>query len=423
MAYDVQPGTGGRKVGVAIVGLGGAVATTLAAGLDLLGKGAVGREGLPLGEYPDGAFGLAGYDAIEVAGWDLDPRDLAAAARHHGVVSDSLLKVAETALSDMRPWAARGDRDYCRNIEGGNLVDANSKRATIQRLKDDLRRFREERGLDGLVVLNLASTERKVDEDHEDYATIDAFEDALDRDADTIGPAMLYAYAAISEGMPYGNFTPSVGAEIPALIALAEQTGAPLAGRDGKTGQTLMKTILAPAVRARALKVEGWYSTNILGNGDGKALDDPASLGSKLSTKGDVLDQMLGYRVKDHIVQISYYPPRGDDKEAWDNIDVSGFLGERMQVKLNFLCKDSILAAPLAIEIVRCLDLAKRRHEAGPIDALATFFKAPLVSEGEAVHAFGEQHATFLSWLAEGPVPSPAATSGEVVKALATAAE
>jgi myo-inositol-1-phosphate synthase len=174
---------------------------------------------------------------------------------------------------------------------------------------------------------------------------------------------MLYAYAAIAEGVPYGNFTPSLAADVPALKELAARRNVPVAGKDGKTGQTMLKTVLAPALRSRALYVEGWFSTNILGNRDGLALKDPDSLKSKLDTKGTVLDSILGYEVEDHVVDINYYRPRGDSKEAWDNLDVVGFLGQKMQIKVNFLCKDSVLAAPLVIEIARVLDLAQQRGE------------------------------------------------------------
>jgi myo-inositol-1-phosphate synthase len=212
---------------------------------------------------------------------------------------------------------------------------------------------------------------------------------------------MLYAYAAISERVPYGNFTPSVAADIPALIEFAEKKGVPIAGNDGKTGQTFIKTVLAPALKTRALKVEGWYSTNILGNRDGLALSNEDSLRSKVKTKGSVLDDILGYKVEDHIVDIRYYRPRGDNKEAWDNIDISGFLGQTMQIKVNFLCKDSILAAPLAIEIARCLDLAKRRGDKGVLEELGIFFKFPMTKtkNEKAENALVKQEEILLNWL------------------------
>ena len=227
------------------------------------------------------------------------------------------------------------------------------------------------------------------------------FEKALDEDSSDISPAMLYAYAAMTKGIPYGNFTPSVAADIPAFIELAELRKVPIAGKDGKTGQTFIKTVLAPALRSRALKVDGWYSTNILGNRDGLALSNEDSLASKVKTKSSVLEDILGYEVEDHLVDIRYYRPRGDNKEAWDNIDVSGFLGQTMQIKVNFLCKDSILAAPLAIEIARCLDLAKQRGESGIQEQLSVFFKLPMSRSGKPEQAFHRQEEMLLKWLGQ----------------------
>ena len=223
---------------------------------------------------------------------------------------------------------------------------------------------------------------------------------------------MLYAYAAILEDAGYGNFTPSTGADVPALIALAEARGVPLAGKDGKTGQTFVKTALAPGLKARALTVDGWFSTNILGNRDGEALRKAGSLASKIGTKGSVLDQILGYEVEDHVVKINYYRPRGDAKEAWDNVDLVGFLGQRMQLKINFLCKDSILAAPLAIDIARCLDLASRSGRGGVMEPMGVFFKGPMTTDVAAIpeHDFGKQQAAFVDWLG-GLAPAETAAS------------
>jgi myo-inositol-1-phosphate synthase len=253
-------------------------------------------------------------------------------------------------------------------------------------------------------MINLASTEKFVDKSSSVFASLKGFEQALDSDAPEIAPAMLYAYAAIDEGVGYANFTPSVAGDIPALVEFAKQNGVPLAGKDGKTGQTMIKTVLAPAFKTRALKVEGWYSTNILGNRDGLALSHPESLKSKVTTKGSVLDDILGYRVEDHIVDIRYYKPRGDNKEAWDNIDVTGFLGQPMQIKVNFLCKDSILAAPLVIEIARVLELAKRRGDGGVQEQLSVFFKLPQVKDESAQcpeHALHKQEQMLFEWLAK----------------------
>ena len=347
--------------------------------------------------------GLADYRDIVFAGWDVNGDDLGTAAETHGVISKDLLADGAQALSGIRPWQAVGSERFCRNIDGTNKYVARSHRDAVERIAQDLERFRRDSGADGVVVMNLASTERWPDLSAPVLNSLDDFERGLDRNDEAIGPAMLYAYAAVSHGFPYGNFTPSVAADIPALVELAGKRNVPIAGKDGKTGQTMMKTVIAPALRARALHVDGWFSTNILGNRDGLALDDPDSLRSKLNTKGSVLDQMLGYPVEDHIVDIRYYRPRGDDKEAWDNIDVTGFLGQRMQIKVNFLCKDSILAAPLVIEIARVLGLAERRGDGGVQEQLSTFFKAPMVRNGHGPeHAFHAQERMLLDWLGRG---------------------
>lgn len=401
-----------RRVGVAVVGLGGAVATTAAAGLELLRLGAVGPAGLPLagltdptGRTLEDATGLVPYDGLVLGGWDLDDSDLAKAASVHGVLDHRQIELAGPGLSQVRPWPAAGDAEFCRNVVGGNTVLAEGRRAQAAAIRADLRRFRSDSSLDGCVVVNLASTERWPDLASAALQTPEAFEAGLDADDPSISPGMLYAYAAIMEDCGYANFTPSLAADAPALVALAEQRGVPVAGKDGKTGQTMMKTVLAPAFRSRALHVEGWYSTNILGNRDGLALDDPASLASKIDTKGKVLDSILGYPVEDHVVRIDYYRPRGDQKEAWDAIDLIGFLGQRMQIKVDFQCRDSILAAPLALELARLLDLAQQRGQGGVQEHLGWFFKAPMTPGGrQAEHALHRQEQVLLDWLARADV-------------------
>lgn len=381
------------KLGIAVVGIGGAVGTTMAAGLELLRAGAIDTTGLPLA----GVDGLVGYDEIEFAGWDLFSDHLAAAAAEHEVLTHKQFVAVEEKLKQIKPWPAIGDPRFLSNIDGQNLVGGGSHRDSIAKIRDNISEFRGR--CDSVVVINLASTEKLTDDGNEIFNSLASLESALDANSEAISPAMLYAYAAIAEGVPYGNFTPSLSADILALIEFAEKQNVPVAGKDGKTGQTFIKTVLAPALRSRSLHVDGWYSTNILGNRDGLALSNEDSLASKVKTKASVLDDMLGYDVEDHIVDIRYYRPRGDNKEAWDNIDISGFLGQPMQIKVNFLCKDSILAAPLAIEIARCLELAKRRGQGGIQEQLSVFFKLPM-SKGTPVHAFHEQEAMLLSWLA-----------------------
>lgn len=381
------------KLGIAVVGIGGAVGTTMAAGTELLRAGAIDTRGLPLADVE----GLIDYSEIEFAGWDLFSDHLAAAAAEHDVLTHKQFVAVEERLKQIKPWPAIGDPRFLSNIDGRNLVVGGSHRDSIAKVREDISEFRTR--CDSVVVINLASTEKLTDDGNEIFNSLASFEAALDANSEAISPAMLYAYSAIAEGVPYGNFTPSLAADIPALIEFAAKQNVPVAGKDGKTGQTFIKTVLAPALKSRSLHVDGWYSTNILGNRDGLALSNEDSLASKVKTKASVLDDMLGYDVEDHIVDIRYYRPRGDNKEAWDNIDISGFLGQPMQIKVNFLCKDSILAAPLAIEIARCLELAKRRGQGGIQEQLSVFFKLPM-SGGKPVHEFHKQEAMLLSWLA-----------------------
>ncbi len=388
----------GERVGIAVIGLNGAVATTAAAGIAMIRAGSNDLSGLPLAARD--VDGMAAYRDLYFGGWDLSHDDLATAAMRHGVIGEKELASGASSLSAMRPWPAVGSTDFCANIDGANKIAAPGHRAAVERIQQDLATFKADQNLDRVVMVNLASTERKADLDAPALASVDGFERGLDEDDAAISPAMLYAYAAIVSDTPYANFTPSVAADVAPLAELAGRRGVPVAGKDGKTGQTLMKTVIAPALRDRALHVDGWFSTNILGNSDGLALDDPKSLASKVDTKKSVLDQILGYPVEDHIIMIHYYKPRGDNKEAWDNIDLTGFLGQKMQLKLNFLCKDSVLAAPLAIEIARCLALAQRRGDGGVQEQMGIFFKMPQTAGGnEAIHAFGEQQLILDRWL------------------------
>ncbi|MCU0239631.1 MAG: inositol-3-phosphate synthase [Pyrinomonadaceae bacterium] len=382
-----------RKLGIAIIGIGGAVGTTMVAGIELLKKGKIDKTGLPLADFD---ADLVGYIDIIFAGWDLHGENLAVAAEEHDVLTHKQFVAVEEDLRQIKPWRAVGNKEFLANVEGENVFAKASHREVISSIRNDLQSFKQL--CDQVIVINLASTEKLADEGNEIFNSLTSFEKALDEDSVEISPAMLYAFASIAEKIPYGNFTPSVSVDIPALIEFAQQNGVPIAGKDGKTGQTFIKTVIAPALKSRALHVDGWFSTNILGNRDGLALSDSDSLASKVKTKQSVLDEILGYDVEDHIVDIRYYRPRKDNKEAWDNIDISGFLGQPMQLKVNFLCKDSILAAPLAIEIARCLDLAKKRNESGIIEALSVFFKLPM-TESKAEHAFHKQEDILLDWL------------------------
>ena len=386
-----------KKLGIAVVGIGGAVGTTMAAGIDLLRQGKIDTRGLPLAKIA--VDGMAGYSDIVLAGWDLFGENLAAAAAEHDVLTHKQFVAAEASLKQIKPWPAVGNDVFLSNINGQNFIQTASHRETIARLQADISGLKAM--CETVVVINLASTEKLAAEGNEIFNSLASFEAALDANSPELSPAMLYAYAAIAEGVPYGNFTPSLAADIPALIEFATRQNVPIAGKDGKTGQTFIKTVLAPALRSRALHIDGWYSTNILGNRDGLALSNEDSLASKVKTKSSVLDDMLGYDVEDHLVDIRYYRPRGDNKEAWDNIDISGFLGQPMQIKVNFLCKDSILAAPLAIEIARCLDLAGKRGGGGVQEQLSVFFKLPMTGGGKPEHAFHRQEQMLFDWFAK----------------------
>jgi len=341
---------------------------------------------------------LAPLDDMVFAGWDLRSDDAYEAAVSHDVIPRHLLDQVKEELTAIRPWSATASSKFLFSMAGKNLVQAKNAREEISILEQNLLSFKEKNRVDRIVMVNLTSTEKftAVEDVH---TSIEAFEAGLDRSDERISPAMKYLYAACKLGIPHVNFTPSL-TKIPALERLAEKTGTPIAGEDGKTGQTLLKTVLAPMFSLRDLQVDGWYSTNILGNNDGLVLNDPASNKTKITSKQSVLDSILGYKVQDHQVHIHYYKPRGDAKEAWDNIDVSGFLGERMQIKVDFLCKDSILAAPLALDLVRLIDFAKIHGERGIQRQLSMFFKAPYHTEGEQpIHDLFKQNDMLMKWV------------------------
>ncbi len=387
----------GRKVGVCIIGLNGAVATTITAGVALMKKGLVPRRGM----ITEGTLGkkldLVSLDDLVFGGWGVVEESSYEAALHHRVVRRDQLDQVKEELSSLKPWPAVVSSKFLKSMQGHYRVAAKSTRDELLQIEKDLLTFKATHKLEDLVMVNLASTE-KFCEVQDVHRSLAAFEAGLDSNDDRISPAMKYYYAACKLGVPHVNFTPSL-TKVPALEELAEKCGVPVAGEDGKTGQTLLKTVLAPAFALRDLHVDGWFSTNILGNNDGLVLNDPESNKTKIVSKQKVLDSILGYHVDDHQVHIHYYKPRGDDKEAWDNIDVSGFLGERMQIKVDFLCKDSILAAPLALDLVRLIDCAKRNGEKGIQRQLSMFFKAPYHNEGEQpTHDFFKQNDILNRW-------------------------
>jgi myo-inositol-1-phosphate synthase len=396
----VRPAEG--RLGVLCVGLG-AVSTTLIAGVELIRRGLGEPVGsltqlgtLRLGRRTDGRaplirdlVPLADLDDLVFGAWDVFPDDAYVAAAKAGVLEvERHLEPVADALRAVRPMPAAFDPDYVKRLDATHTKGAMPRRAMLDAIRDDIRAFREEHGCDRLVMIWCGSTEVYIDPGsaHADRAALDA---AIDADDPAISPSMLYAYAALLEGVPYANGAPNLTVDAPALRDLASDAGVPICGKDFKTGQTMVKTALAPMFKARMLGMEGWYSTNILGNRDGEVLDDPESFRSKEHSKLGVLDTILQpelypglYGDIDHVVRINYYPPRGDNKEGWDNIDFFGWLGYPMQLKVNFLCRDSILAAPLALDLVLFLDLAQRAGMGGIQEWLSFYFKSPQTAPG-----------------------------------------
>ena len=348
-----------------------------------LGKRTEGRSPLIKDFVP-----LASLDDVVFGGWDIFEEDSYEAARTAGVLEPSLLEQVKPEMQAIRPWPAVFDRRYVKRLDGPNVKKGANKRELAEQLRDDIKRFKAEHKLERLVMIWCGSTEIYLTES-EAHASVESFEQGLEANDPNIPSSMIYAYAAIKEGIPYANAAPNLSADIPALLQLAEQTGSPVAGKDLKTGQTLIKTIIAPGLKARLLGIEGWYSTNILGNRDGEVLDDPESFKTKEESKKSVLDYILQpnlypelYEKLCHVVRINYYPPRGDNKEGWDNIDIFGWLGYPMQLKINFLCRDSILAAPIVLDVALMLDLAKRAGMDGIQEWLSFYFKSPMHAPG-----------------------------------------
>jgi myo-inositol-1-phosphate synthase len=389
------------KLGILLVGMG-AVSTTTIAGVLAVRRGLAKPIGaltqmgtIRLGKRTEGRsplikdfVPLASLDDVVFGGWDIFEEDSYEAARTAGVLDASLLEQIKPEMQAIRPWPAVFDRRYVKRLDGPNVKKGANKREFADQLRDDIERFKAEHKLERLVMIWCGSTEVYLTES-EAHATIESFEQALEANDPNIPSSMIYAYATIKEGIPYANAAPNLSADVPALLQLAEQNGSPVAGKDLKTGQTLIKTIIAPGLKARLLGVEGWYSTNILGNRDGEVLDDPESFKTKEESKKSVLDYILQpnlypelYEKLCHVVRINYYPPRGDNKEGWDNIDIFGWLGYPMQLKINFLCRDSILAAPIVLDVALLLDLAKRAGMDGIQEWLSFYFKSPMHAPG-----------------------------------------
>ena len=364
-------------------GLAAPIGSLTQMGTVRLGKRTEGRSPLIKDFVP-----LASLDDVVFGGWDIFEDNCYEAATTAGVLEADLLDRIRPELEGVRPMSAVFDRRYVKRLDGPNVKKGKSKKHLAEQLREDMRRFKQENNCDRLVMVWCGSTEVFLTESPA-HATLDAFERALEASEVDIPSSMIYAYAAIKEGIPYANAAPNLSADVPALMELANRTGSPLAGKDLKTGQTLIKTIIAPGLKARLLGVEGWYSTNILGNRDGEVLDDPESFKTKEESKKSVLDYILQpnlypelYKDLCHVVRINYYPPRGDNKEGWDNIDIFGWLNYKMQLKVNFLCRDSILAAPIVLDVALLLDLAKRAGMDGIQEWLSFYFKSPMHAPG-----------------------------------------
>jgi len=392
---EIAPPRG--KLGVLLVGLGAVSTTTIAGTIAIRKKlakpiGSLTQMGtIRLGKRSEGrspkineVVPLAGCDDLVFGGWDIFEEDCYAAACTAGVLEASLLTQIRSELEAITPMPAVFDKRYVKRLDGPNVKKGKHKRDLAEQLIADIRAFKQRHGCDRLVMLWVGSTEVYL-QPSAVHQSLAAFERGLEGSDDAIPSSMVYAYAALREGIPFANAAPNLTADIPAMLELAERTAAPVAGNDMKTGQTLIKTIIAPGLKARLLGVKGWYSTNILGNRDGEVLDDPESFKTKEESKKSALDYIFQphlypdlYKDLCHVVRINYYPPRGDNKEGWDNIDLVGWLGYPMQLKINFLCRDSILAAPIVLDVALFLDLAKRTGMWGIQEWLSFYFKAPM---------------------------------------------
>ena len=395
----VRPATG--RLGILTPGLG-AVATTFMAGVESIRTGHSKPIGsltqmatIRLGKRTDHRsplikdfIPLASLDDIVFGAWDPIPDDALTAARKAGVLDERDLAPIAKFLAGIKPMPAVFENRYVTRIHGANVKKGKTKRELGEALRKDIRDFKAKHKLDRLVVVWCASTEIYL-KPGPVHASIAAFEKAMENNDDQIAPSMLYAWAAIMEGVPFCNGAPNLSVDIPALVALANEKGVPISGKDFKTGQTWMKTVIAPGLKARMLGLKGWYSTNILGNRDGEVLDDPASFKTKEESKLSVLHTILQpdkypdlYKDFSHVVRINYYPPRGDNKEGWDNIDIVGWMNYPMQIKINFLCRDSILAAPIVLDLALFSDFAHRAGMKGIQEWLSFYYKSPMAAAG-----------------------------------------
>jgi myo-inositol-1-phosphate synthase len=399
-ASKIAPATG--KLGVMVVGLG-AVATTMIAGVEAVRRGLAKPIGsltqmgtIRLGKRTDNKsplikdfVPLADLNDIVFTGWDIFEDNVYESAAHAKVLDKDLLEQLKPYLETIKPLPAVFDQYYVKRLHGTHVKQGKTKRDLANQVMDDIKAF--QKTVDRVVVIWAASTEIFI-EPTAVHQSIEAFEAGLDNNDIGISSSQIYAYAALSLGVPFANGAPNLTVDFPAMVALSKKNSAPICGRDFKTGQTFMKTVLAPALKARMLGVSGWFSTNILGNRDGEVLDDPQSFKTKEESKLGSLEYIFQpdlypdlYKDIYHKIRINYYPPRGDDKEAWDNIDIFGWLGYPMQIKVNFLCRDSILAAPIALDLILFMDLAKRTpslQSIGIQEWLSFYLKAPQTAEG-----------------------------------------
>ena len=386
------------KLGVLMPGLG-AVSTTFIAGTLAIRNGISSPIGsitqmgsLRLGKRTENRevdikdfVPLTHLNDLVFGGWDIFEDNCYEAAVKAGVIDTELLDQVKSELSSIKPMKAVFDKHFVKKLDGKHVKSVKGHRSRIEALRQDIRDFKKNKGLNRVVMIWCGSTEVYQEAKGSVYDSLNSFEKALDDDEPSIAPSILYAYAAMKEGLPYANGAPNLSVDFPAMYSLASQEGVPIAGKDFKTGQTLMKTILAPGFKARRLGIDGWFSTNILGNRDGEVLEDPESFKTKEVSKLGVLEQILEpekypelYGDLYHKVRINYYPPRGDNKEGWDNIDIKGWLGYPMQIKVDFLCRDSILAAPLVLDLALFLDLANRSGMYGIQEWLSFYFKSPM---------------------------------------------
>ena len=389
------------KLGILLPGLG-AVASTLIAGVYAVNKGISKPIGstsqmgtIRIGKRTENNIPLikdfiplADISKIAFGGWDIFEDNVYQSAVHAGVLDRYLLEQLKPELEAIKPMKAVFDKKYVTKLDGSHIKSGANKMELADQLRQDIRNFKVKNNCDRLVMVWTGSTEIYIQES-EVHQTIESLEEGMRNNDENIPSSMIYAYAAIMEGVPYANGAPNLSADIPALIELAKQQNVPICGKDFKTGQTLMKTIIAPGLKVRSLGIAGWFSTNILGNRDGEVLDDPDSFKSKEVSKLGVIESILEpekhpdlYKDLYHKVRINYYPPHGDNKEGWDNIDIFGWLGYKMQIKIDFLCRDSILAAPLVLDLAIFLDLASRSNMSGIQEWLSFYFKSPQTKVG-----------------------------------------